>query len=37
MDIGVIAYYGMEEAFINYLMFVESRGSQIIDQFIAYF
>lgn len=34
--LGVIGYYGMEEACISYLMFVASRGSQIIDQFIAY-
>lgn len=34
--VGVIGYYGMEEACISYLMFVASQGSRIIDQFIAY-
>ncbi|GMP99745.1 hypothetical protein CsSME_00047099 [Camellia sinensis var. sinensis] len=34
---GVIEYYGMVEAFIKYLMFVENPDSRIIDQSIAYF
>ena len=33
---GVIEYYGMAEASINYHMFVGSQNSQIIDQFIVY-
>jgi hypothetical protein len=33
---GVIVYYGVVEASINYHMSVGSRGSQITDQFIAY-
>lgn len=32
---GVIEYYGMAEASINYHMFVGSQNSQIIDQFIV--